>query len=92
MFLLDLSAFVFVFVFLLDLCLCSCLILCLFSKKTKKRKCQIKENVLVLKSGFVFLLLLFKALLDLNSCDFLCLNFFYLVKINKLIFFLKFRC
>ena len=51
MFLLDLSAFVFVFVFLLDLCLCSCLILCLFSKKTKKRKCQIKENVLVLKSG-----------------------------------------
>ena len=89
MFLLDLSAFVFVFVFLLDLCLCSCLILCLFSKKTKKRKCQIKENVLVLKSGFVFLLLLFKALLDLNSCDFLCLNFFYLVKINKLIFFLN---
>ena len=37
----------------------------------------------------MFLLLLFKALLDLNSCDFLCLNFFYLVKINKLIFFLN---
>ena len=41
------------------------------------RKCQIKENVLVLKSGFVFLLFLFKALLNLNSY-----NFFYLVKIN----------
>ena len=56
----------------------------LFSKKKKKRKCHIKENVLlVLKSGFVFILFLFKTHLDLNSCDFL---FFYLVKINKLIF------
>ena len=44
------------------------------------RKCQIKENALVLKSGFVFLLFLFKALLNLNSCNFLF--FFYLVKIN----------
>ena len=34
---------------------------------------KIKENVLVLKFGFVFLLFLFKALLDLNSCDFLFL-------------------
>ena len=34
---------------------------------------KIKENVLILKSGFVFLLFLFKALLDLNSCDFLFL-------------------
>ena len=65
----------FVFVFLLDFCLCSYLILCLFSKK-KKRKSQIKENVIVLKSGFVFLLLLFKALLDLKICDFLFLIFF----------------
>ena len=64
----------FVFVFLLDLCLCSYLILCLFSKK-KKIKFQIKENVIVLKSGFVFLLLLFKGLLDLKICDFLFLIF-----------------
>ena len=58
--------------------MCSCLILCLFSKEKKKqRKCQIKENVLlVLKSRFVFLLFLFKALLDLNSCDFLFLILF----------------
>ena len=46
-------------------------VLCLFSKKKKKRKCQIKENVLlVLRSGVVFLLFLFKTHLDLNSCDF----------------------
>ena len=32
---------------------------------------KIKENILVFKSGFMFLLLLFKVLLDLNSCDFL---------------------
>ena len=35
----------------------------------------------------MFLLFLFKALLDLNSCDFLFLIFFHLVKINKLLFF-----
>ena len=44
----------------------------------------------VFGSKFVFLLFLFKTHLDLNSCDFwfliLFLNFFYLVKINKLIF------
>ena len=57
-FLLDLSTFVFVFVFLLDLCLCSCLILGLFSKKKKG-----KMSIHVLKSRFVFLLFLFKALL-----------------------------
>ena len=51
------------------------------TKKSKNFVCflfgfQIKENVLVLKSGFVFLLFLFKTLLDLNSCDFLFLVFF----------------
>ena len=46
--------------------------------------------VCVLKSGFVLLLFLFKIHLNLNSCDFLFLILFwifYLVKINKLIFF-----
>ena len=38
--------------------------------------------VCVLGSEFVFLLFLFKTYLNLNSY-----NFFYLVKINKLIFF-----
>ena len=33
----------------------------------------------------MFLLFLFKTHLDLNSCDFWFLIFFYLVKINKLI-------
>ena len=42
-----------------------------FPKKKKKRKCQRKENVLlILKSGFVLLLFLFKTYLDLNLCDF----------------------
>jgi len=46
-------------------------------KKKRKRKCQIKENfLLVLKSGIVFLLLLFKTHLDLNSCDFCFLIIF----------------
>ena len=50
---------------------------------------------LCVRSGCVFLLFLFKTHLDLNSCGFwfliLFLNFFYLVKINKLIFLKKFR-
>ena len=45
--------------------------------------------ICVLRSGFVFLLFLFKTHLDLNSCDFwfsYVFNFFYLVKINKFLF------
>ena len=70
------------FILIFGLC-----VLCLFSKK--KRKYQIKENVLlVLRSRFVFSLFLFKVHLDLNSCDFWLLIMFliFLVKINKLIF------
>ena len=45
--------------------------------------------VCVFRSGFVFLLFLFKTHLDLNSCDFwflILFLIFFLVKINKLIF------
>ena len=41
------------------------------------------------RSGLVFLVFLFKKLLDLNSCEFrflIIFLFFYLVKINKLTF------
>ena len=61
----------------------------IFQQNNKKKKIMMKRMGETFRFGLVFLVLLFKKLLDLNSCEFwflILFLFFYLVKINKLIF------